>query len=34
MWCCCIVERVKKRDDKMIEVDVRQSEELLLVKVI
>ena len=26
MWCCGIVTRVKRRDDKMIKVDIRWEE--------
>ena len=29
MWCCGIVTRVKRRDDKMIKVDIK-GEELLI----
>ena len=26
MWCCGIVTRVKRRDDKMIKLDIKQEE--------
>ena len=29
MWCCGVVERVKKRDDKVIKADIRWSEEFV-----
>ena len=29
MWCCGIVTRVKRRDDKMIKVDIKWEESLI-----
>ena len=30
MWCCGIVTRVKRRDDKMIKVDIKWEESLIV----
>ena len=29
MWCCGVVTRVKRRDDKMIKIDIKWKESFI-----